>query len=117
MIAVSAAEGTRWPGHWAPDDYPFMQFMMNKTLKQANEKLFMRAKIGNLTFDGLDSPLLHMGDLGGDIAAAFNASTPYDRFGWFYSVSKLCIYFNKSPKPVTKASFNVQCLVVNQYAF
>ena len=87
MIAVSAAEGTRWPGHWGQDDYPFMQFMMNETLRQGNETMFMRARVGNLTFEGIDSPLLHMGDLGGDIGAAINASIPYDRFGWFYSVS------------------------------
>ena len=87
MIAVSAAEGTRWPGRFGKDDYPFMQFMMNETLKQANERMFIRARIGNLTFEGIDSPLLHMGDLGGDIGAAINESIPYDRFGWFYSVS------------------------------
>jgi len=85
VIAVSAAESTRWPGRWGQDDYPFMQYMMNDTLKQENESLFMRARIGNLTFDGLDSPLIQMGDLGGDIGDAINASIPYDRFGWFYS--------------------------------
>ena len=94
MIAVSVAESTRWPGRWAEDDYPFMQFMMNETLKQANERLFMRARIGNLTFDGIDSPLLHMGDLGGDIGAAINATIGNDRFGWFYSVSKLCMHID-----------------------
>jgi len=85
MIAISAAEATRWPGHWAADDYPFMQFMMDQSIIQGNETMFMRVRIGNLTFEGIDSPLLHMGDLGGDIGAAINASIPYDRFGWFYS--------------------------------
>merc|ERR1711970_88320 len=85
MIAVSAAEGTRWPLHWGQDDYPFMQFMMDETLKQNNDTMFMRARIGNLTFEGIDSPLLHMGDVGGEIGDAIQGSIPYDRFGWFYS--------------------------------
>ena len=88
MIAVSAAEATRWPGHWGDDDYPFMQAVINQSIVTAEEGLFMRARIGNLTFEGIDSPLLHMGDGDiGDIGAAINESIPYDRFGWFYTVS------------------------------
>ena len=90
MIAVSAAEACRWPGHWGEGDYPFMQVVMNQSITAANETLFMRARIGNLTFDGIDSPLLHMGDGDmGDIGAAINESIPYDKFGWFYTVSTL----------------------------
>jgi len=85
MIAVSAAEATRWPGHWGEGDYPFMQYMMNETLRQANETMFMRARIGNLTFEGIDSAMLHMQDIGGEMGDAINASIPYDKFGWFYS--------------------------------
>merc|ERR1719318_2320313 len=81
MIAVSAAEGTRWPNHWAEDDYPFMQFMMDESIKQANETMFMRARIGNLTFEGIGSPLLEMGDVEGPMGDAINASIPYDKFG------------------------------------
>ena len=89
MIAISAAETTRWPNHWAEDDYPFMQFMMDESIKQANETMFMRARIGNLTFEGIGSPLLDMGDVEGPMGDAINASIPYDKFGWFYSVSGL----------------------------
>ena len=92
MIAVAAAESTRWPGQYGEDDYPFMQFMMNETLGMNNQTVFMRARIGNLTFDGIDSPLLHMEDIGGAMGDAINASIPFDRFGWFYSVSKTSWY-------------------------
>jgi scavenger receptor class B protein 1 len=89
MIAISAAETTRWSGHWGEEDYPFMQFMMEESIKQANETMFMRTRIGNLTFEGIGSPLLEMGDVGGPMGDAINASIPYDKFGWFYSVSGL----------------------------
>jgi len=85
MIAISAAEATRWPGHWGENDYPFMQVMMNVSIDQANETMFMKTSIRNLTFDGIGSPLLEMGDIGGDMGDAINASIPYDKFGWFYS--------------------------------
>ena len=87
MIAISAAEATRWPGHWGENDYPFMQVMMNVSIDKANETMFMKTSIRNLTFDGIGSPLLEMGDIGGDMGDAINASIPYDKFGWFYSVS------------------------------
>ena len=64
-----------------------MQFMMNQSITEANETLYMRTRVGNLTFEGVDSPLLHMGDSGGDIGAAINSSIPFDRFGWYYGVS------------------------------
>ena len=51
--------------------------------------LFKKVKVGNLTFDGIDSLLLHIGPEMGDIGDAINASIPYDRFGWFYSVSEV----------------------------
>ena len=60
--------------------------MMNAAFQQNDDRFFMKARIGNITFDGIDSPLLHMGEnttLGGAI------NIPFDRFGWFYGVSYL----------------------------
>ena len=37
-------------------------------------------RVGDLTFDGVDSELLHIGDAVGQIGD----SIPFDRFGWFY---------------------------------
>jgi CD36 family len=57
--------------------------MMNAAFAENNDTFFMKARIGNITFDGIDSPLLHMGEdtmLGGAI------NIPFDRFGWFYGV-------------------------------
>ena len=88
MVAVQAAEATRWPGAWAEEDYPFMQEMLGMSIGMYNETLFMKATIGNLTFDGIDSPLLHMGDIGGDLGDMIQGTIPFDRFGWFYDVSK-----------------------------
>ena len=88
MIAVSAAESTRWPDKWAEDDYPFMQYMLGESISQANETLYIKTMVRNLTFDGIDSPLLHMGDIDGDLGAAINNSIPFDKFGWFYSVGE-----------------------------
>jgi len=85
MIAVAAAESTRWPDKWAEDDYPFMQVMLGTSIQKSNETMFLKTAISNLTFDGIDSPLLHMGDIGGDLGTAINNSIPFDRFGWFYS--------------------------------
>ena len=53
------------------------------------ETLFIKARIGNLTFDGIDSPLLHMGDgSSGALGDMFADIFPFDRFGWFYDVRK-----------------------------
>lgn len=85
IIAVAAAEGTRWPTAFGADDYPFMRLMMDSTLKLYNQTLFMKARVGNLTFEGIDSELLHMGDdTESEIGDAINANIPFDRFGWFY---------------------------------
>ena len=84
LIAVSAADGTRWPGSFGADDYPFLRFMMDASIKADNQMLFIKARVGNLTFEGLDNPLLHMGDIDGDLGDAITASIPFDRFGWFY---------------------------------
>ena len=79
----------RWPGAWAEGDYPFMQNMLGASIKANNETLFMKAVIRNLTFDGIDSPLLHMGDEAGDspLGDMLDNQIPFDRFGWFYDVS------------------------------
>ena len=54
-----------------------------------NETLFMKATIGNLTFDGIDSPLLDMGgDIDGPLGDMIQGTIPFDRFGWFYDVRK-----------------------------
>ena len=87
MMALPAAEATRWPGRWSEDNYPFLQVMMNLLLEQSNERLFMRVNIRELTFDGVDSPLLHMGDYDGELGNIFDEIFPSDRFAWFYSVS------------------------------
>ena len=39
-----------------------------------------KVRVGDLTFDGVDSELLHIGDAVGQIGD----SIPFDRFGWFY---------------------------------
>merc|ERR1712179_440804 len=38
--------------------------MMNETLKQSNESMFMRARVGNLTFEGIDPLFFIWGILG-----------------------------------------------------
>ena len=100
-----------WPGAWAEGDYPFMQNMLGMSIRLNNETLFMKAVIRNLTFDGIDSPLLHMGDdAGGMLGDMLDNQIPFDRFGWFYDVrsfcnSKLyhhCFSFRETiPKPMT----------------
>ena len=51
----------------------------------------MKAVIRNLTFDGIDSPLLHMGDdAGGMLGDMLDNQIPFDRFGWFYDVRRFC---------------------------
>jgi len=63
---------------------PFIRFMMDFSFKETNESLFMKTKVSNITFDGIDSPLLHMGE-NTSLSGAINI--PFDRFGWFYGVS------------------------------
>ena len=60
--------------------------MLGETIRQANETLFMKYTVANLTFDGLDSPLFHMGDIDGDLGQVLNSTFPYDKFGWLYGV-------------------------------
>merc|ERR1711892_18165 len=92
MIALAAAEVTRWPNSFADGDYPFMRYVMNETFYLNNERLFIKARVGNITFDGIDSPLLHMGDVGGMLGDAINQNVPYDRFGWFYDRNESELY-------------------------
>ena len=67
-----------------------MQYMMGEIIRQEGEELFRKYKVANLTFDGVDSPLLHMGDFDGDlgqvIGQVVNSSFPYGKFGWLYGV-------------------------------
>ena len=76
----------RWPNAWSEDDYPFLQYLLGESFSQAGEKLFMKYKVANLTFDGVDSPLFHMGDIDGNIGAILDSRFPYGKFGWFYGV-------------------------------
>ena len=46
----------------------------------------MKYKVANLTFDSVDSPLFHMGDIDGNIGAILDSRFPYGKFGWFYGV-------------------------------
>jgi len=85
MIAVAASDATRYPGHFSDVDYPFMRAMMDQALKLCNETMFMKVRVGNLTFDGVDSEMLHLGDSAmPDLEEAISANIPFDRFGWFY---------------------------------
>ena len=63
--------------------------MLGVSMDLFDEKLFIKTRVGNLTFDGIDSPLLHMGDDdgGGILGDMLNDKLPFDRFGWFYGVS------------------------------
>jgi hypothetical protein len=92
-VPVFAAERTRWPGVFGDDDEPFMRIVIDDSIKQANESLFLVTKVRNITFDGIDSPMLHMGDGGGDIGAAIDGIFPFDRFGYFYDVSTFFYYW------------------------
>ena len=55
-ISVFLAEATRWPGAFGPEDFPFMRVVMDQSIQQANESLFLKTYVANLTFDGIDSP-------------------------------------------------------------
>jgi len=85
MVAVAASDATRYPGRFGEDDYPFMRGMMDMALGFCNEEMFIKVRVGNLTFDGVDSEMLHMGDVDGDLGEAIGANIPYDKFGWFYA--------------------------------
>merc|ERR1712156_832550 len=84
MVAVAASDATRYPGRFGEDDYPFMRGMMDFALGLCNEEMFIKVRVGNLTFDGVDSEMLHMGDVDGDLGEKISGILPWDRFGWFY---------------------------------
>ena len=63
-----------------------MQYMLGEMIRQTNETLFMKYKVANLTFDGVDSPLLHAGDVDEIIGHLVNSRFPYGKFGWLYGV-------------------------------
>ena len=61
--------------------------MMDQTITQFNEKLFIKTNISAITFDGIDDDMLHINDQMPEI------DIPFDRFGWFYDVSIFTLYF------------------------
>jgi len=84
-ISVFLAEATRWPGAFGPDDFPFMRALMDMGIKGANESLFLKTYVANLTFDGIVSPLLQMGDEDlGDFGSVIDSVFPEDHFSYFY---------------------------------
>jgi len=83
MVAYTMAEFTRYPGHFGEQDYPFMRGMTDMAIKLCNEELFIKVRVGNLTFDGVDSELLHLADIGDELGGALRP--PFERFGWFYA--------------------------------
>merc|ERR1712156_546597 len=42
MVAVAASDGTRYPGRFGEDDYPFMRGMMDFALGLCNEEMFIK---------------------------------------------------------------------------
>jgi len=83
MIAIAASDATRWPDSFAKGDYPFMRNMMDSSIKMFDEKLFVKVRVGNLTFEGINSQMLHMGD-DSPLGPIIQGNIPFDRFGWFY---------------------------------
>ena len=71
-----------------------MQNMLGTSIRLYNETLFMKAVIRNLTFDGIDSPLLHMADEAGSgmLGDMLANQVPFDRFGWFYDVRPFLVF-------------------------
>jgi len=81
VLAVTAADSTRWPNGMFEGDYPFLRVMMDGTFKETKEELFMKTNIRNITFDGIESDLLTMTEEG---PMAGVIEMPFDKFGWFY---------------------------------
>jgi len=81
VIAITAAESTRWPEALAPGDFPFLRLMMDQTLKINGDELFMKTNVLNITFAGIESDLLTM-MVGTPLEGAIQM--PFDKFGWFY---------------------------------
>ena len=57
---------------------------MNTLFQKTNQTLFMKTNVRNITFDGIDSPLLTIFE--GTIMEG-TIQMPFDKFGWFYDVS------------------------------
>lgn len=62
----------------------------------------MKYKVANLTFDGVDSPLFHMGDIDGNVGSIIDSRFPYGKFGWFYGVMLAITIFHSSCFPSEK---------------
>merc|ERR1719339_727242 len=63
---------------------PLLKQVGPYTFREEHEKMIIKVRVGNLTFDGVDSEMLHLGDVGDDLGDAISANIPFDRFGWFY---------------------------------
>ena len=48
-LSLYGRKTTKWPDVWAPDDYPFMQLMIDQSIKNANESLFLVTSVRNIT--------------------------------------------------------------------
>ena len=59
---------------------------MDQTLKINGDSLFMETNVENITFAGIESELLTMME-GTPMEGAIQI--PFDKFGWFYDVSRL----------------------------
>jgi len=81
VIAMTAAESTRWPNAMAEGDFPFFRFMMNDTFAETKEELFMTTTIRKISFEGVESPLLTMME---GTPLEDTVQMPFDKFGWFY---------------------------------
>ena len=66
-------------------DY-FMKVMFNEMVNNVDTQIFVTKTVKQLLFDGYDDPLL---DAAAVIKYLVNISIPFDKFGWFYSVSDL----------------------------
>ena len=64
-----------------------MKVMFNEMVNNIDTQIFITKTVTQLLFDGYDDPLL---DAASVIKYLVNISIPFDKFGWFYSVSDLC---------------------------
>jgi hypothetical protein len=62
---------------------PFVNVIVDSFLKAYHSNIFTTARVGDWLFDGIDDPVL---DVANEIPF-LPISIPYDKFGWFYTVS------------------------------
>ena len=73
-------------------DY-FMKVMFNEMVNNVDTQIFVTKTATELLFDGYDDPLL---DAAAVIKYLVNISIPFDKFGWFYSVSSAVLSILRS---------------------